>query len=505
METQEKRKRHCWECRRRCLVCDFTEPTCKRCSASGIKCPGYNDAKPIKLEWLAPGRVKSRGRKRKKTLPGEVENGVVNTATRLCRKPMLNPYMPFPRFEIKADTYVVPECIEYFNSCIYRDLLPLCELGDNPHIYPLSVKHIRGASRAPDYLRLGMTCMILGHRINRIRGESESNGLVEKFYLYWGLAVASLRDHLEMEDGRKGDTMIAGIITLLLVDVQLGTSLNWRCHLEALYELIMLRGGFQAMTGSQVLKPILRCFWILAVIGDTTCPASDLSLMGSQLDTTNFLLEQYSEAMSPYYMCPLPLFAQIIKINHLRMRATKYIGNEAEELSEEAYRTLQRVHDFLPEEWADSKRSSKDWLLIGSTYQAAVAIYLILSLQSLSVLPLTPELSACCVMHSKLLRVLIGAGLSSLKTKRFMIWPLIILGVYAVHDSLALRTFVAKILPELSRDLGTSVPLTAKQVLESFWDSGETRWDACFSRPYVFTMQIAIDTAGLPHHPRSVG
>lgn len=52
----------CWECLRRQLDCDATHPTCRRCVAAGLVCPGYADAKPLK--WLAPGRVKARaGRK----------------------------------------------------------------------------------------------------------------------------------------------------------------------------------------------------------------------------------------------------------------------------------------------------------------------------------------------------------------------------------------------------------------------------------------------------------
>ncbi|AEO64914.1 uncharacterized protein THITE_2012454, partial [Thermothielavioides terrestris NRRL 8126] len=53
-------KRHCWECRRRCLVCDFTEPACRRCSAAGVQCPGYGHVKPTRLKWLSPGRVVAR-------------------------------------------------------------------------------------------------------------------------------------------------------------------------------------------------------------------------------------------------------------------------------------------------------------------------------------------------------------------------------------------------------------------------------------------------------------
>ena len=60
-----ERKRHCWQCRRNCVVCDFTEPACRRCSAAGILCPGYSDIEPTRLKWLAPGKVLSRNHRTK--------------------------------------------------------------------------------------------------------------------------------------------------------------------------------------------------------------------------------------------------------------------------------------------------------------------------------------------------------------------------------------------------------------------------------------------------------
>ena len=56
--------RQCWECLRRRWVCDAARPVCNKCRNAGIVCPGYNDTKP--LTWLAPGRVTSRARKKKK-------------------------------------------------------------------------------------------------------------------------------------------------------------------------------------------------------------------------------------------------------------------------------------------------------------------------------------------------------------------------------------------------------------------------------------------------------
>lgn len=80
---------------------------------------------------------------------------------------------------------------------------------------------------SPDYLQFGMVCMILSHRINRTRSDLQSKALAEKFYLYWGLAVRSLSEHLDVEDRRTGDMVIAGILTLLLADVSRYSMKQW--------------------------------------------------------------------------------------------------------------------------------------------------------------------------------------------------------------------------------------------------------------------------------------
>lgn len=247
------------------------------------------------------------------------------------------------------------------------------------------------------------------------------------------------------------------------------------------------------------------------MIGNTTCPASDLSTTGSELDALDLLLKRYGDAVATFQMCPLPLVVEIVNINHLRARAniTGSYGTAAgtkDHWHHEAYEILERVSTFPPEQWADSKLSSReDWLAIGNAYKAAVALYCVLSLQSSSILPITPDLRAACTIHGQLLQVFLEKGLSSPKTKRSMIWPLVLLGVEAVHGDAATRAFVARQLPELSRDVGTCVPLTAKRVLERFWASGETSWDDCFDRPYAFMSQIAVDTSRLYSvHPADV-
>lgn len=211
------------------------------------------------------------------------------------------------------------------------------------------------------------------------------------------------------------------------------------------------------------------------------------------------MLELSSKALAPFQACPAALFAEIIRINHLRHEATTHTiqGPKLEVLCQEAHAIQTRLHDFSPEQWANTKpRSKQDWALIGSIYQTALMLYCASSLNSLSVLPTTPALRAECAAHARRLHLALAQAVTNSKIKRFTLWPLVVLGVEAAHaGGGAMRDFVAGQLPVLSREAGTYVPLTAKGVLERFWASGETGWDACFDRPYAMVMQIAVDTS----------
>lgn len=216
------------------------------------------------------------------------------------------------------------------------------------------------------------------------------------------------------------------------------------------------------------------------------------------VEALSFLLEKYNIMASQIHLCPMQLFPEIFKINHLRMQGARPDLFDAKALQEVAYEILERIDSFSPQKLAESKDSChEDWILVGRAYQAAVALYCILSLQSLSILPQSSALRTQCAEHGKTLQILLKEALASKRLKRFMVWPLVVLGVEAVRGGEAMRTFVANQLAGLSHDAGTYVPLTAKRALEEFWSSGETRWDDCFDRPYIFTLQIAVDTSRL--------
>lgn len=109
-------KRHCWECRRRCLVCDFTRPGCKRCSASDVECPGYDEVKPIRLKWLAPGNVKSRSRRMNRTLSTSAkskENDLAIKETTNLAVTATGDHLAISRFEMRTDVWHLPQAAMY--------------------------------------------------------------------------------------------------------------------------------------------------------------------------------------------------------------------------------------------------------------------------------------------------------------------------------------------------------------------------------------------------------
>lgn len=61
--------------------------------------------------------------------------------------------------------------------------------------------------------------MTLNHRIQRTRNESQSSGLVESYYQYRGSVIRSLNETINIESKRTADVVLAGIVTLLLLDV----------------------------------------------------------------------------------------------------------------------------------------------------------------------------------------------------------------------------------------------------------------------------------------------
>ncbi|KAK8062878.1 hypothetical protein PG997_014975 [Apiospora hydei] len=354
------------------------------------------------------------------------------------------------------------------------------------------------AAAKPDHIRYGLFCTVLSHRINRSRGGIQMPDLEERFFHYRGIAIRSLSEQLAEENHQRSDAMLAGVMTVLLLEIHHGVSQNWRMHLEGMHQLVALRGGFETLAASEHLEQFVHCLWHLAVMGNTTCPATSMESTDTHLETLGFVMSKYSGWASPFGFCPPQLMSEVVRINHLRWSTATSEALSSLDLWRDAHEILSRIYDFVPEEWAASKSLSQPkWTLVGNIFFASVALYCISSLQSISEPPIEIATPAQRATHVQFLHLCLVEAADTPSLRNCMLWPLVVLGAEAAScDNRAeMRTFVTEQLEMLSRQSGTFVPLTAKRVLEAYWRSGQTAWDACFDRPHQWGLVV---WSGLP-------
>lgn len=162
------------------------------------------------------------------------------------------------------------------------------------------------------------------------------------------------------------------------------------------------------------------------------------------------------------------------------------LGGDKTDLILSATNLLWEIESFSVSDWAQPGDDYKDWLAIGSTYKHAVAVYCIMSLQSLGLLPDTPEMSSQLQKHGDLLGTHLRTTLATSRIRRFANWPLVVAGVEAGYRSEARRRWFEECCVDLARSLGNNSPLNMKTVMRKNWDSGVTGWEESFVKPHAF-------------------
>ncbi|KAJ3496267.1 hypothetical protein NLG97_g2785 [Lecanicillium saksenae] len=390
----------------------------------------------------------------------------------------------------------IMSAVNYYNTQIYCDMLPMEDLGSNSWIYPIGPSHVQTGMQRPDHVRFMLFGMTLGHRINQTQDRHQQQVLAKQYLKYRGHVIRSLTAAINTERDRPSDLILVGIMSLLLTDAQHGVSLDSRCHIEAIARIILLRGGIGAVAKSQPLDAMLICFLSTAIFANTSTPAEALFMTEAQIMGVKELTAKFRDRTFMFSSCPAVLFACIANLNHLRYRASHRQSLRPDNIHDEAMDILKRVESFCPSQWSNGRpASTPDWELIGAIYQSAVALFCISSMQSLSVFAKTAALAAQSTCFRHHLQSLLRTALQSAKIQRYLFWPLLVLGVDSARDGDAMRAFVKREMLRMSSHIGTCVPIIAQDVLVRFWTSGETHWDACFDRPYTFATQIAIDTS----------
>jgi hypothetical protein len=225
-------------------------------------------------------------------------------------------------------------------------------------------------------------------------------------------------------------------------------------------------------------------------LANTCSPSWDqVDISTTADDMTEEMTGVYS-LIFPYTLCPPELFTEILQTNQLRAKAaaTMWQGNLDPNHTLEAYELLGRIEAFSAEDWALSGTFCTEWLTIGMVHKSAIALYAILSLCSVTVLPLTPSLLDSQTAHGDVLLSNLRTAVKAPRMSKFMVWPLMVAGVEAIHRGEGTWNWIEASLEDLSRTIGTSYPLKACSILKRYWKGGVAGWDACFDRSYVFAI-----------------
>ena len=189
----------------------------------------------------------------------------------------------------------------------------------------------------------------------------------------------------------------------------------------------------------------------------------------------------------PTLPCPIPLFLDIIHINHLRYQFEAGSHTSPSQSNHPSAATiLEHVNSFSPQAWTQNTIScstrTTELLLMARIFQSSVALYAISSLQS-SLSSANLDVDALRQYHrTHLFNNLCRAQRSS-AMKKSIAWPLVVAGVNAAEGSQEERLFVEQQLTDMSHETGASYPLVARDCLHKFWESGKTGWDECFDQP----------------------
>ncbi|KAK0671461.1 putative C6 zinc finger domain protein [Cercophora samala] len=498
------RLQHCWECRRRRVVCDGQQPVCTKCRTAGIVCPGYADKKP--LQWLAPGQVMSRPKRRKGQawLPPPQRQASCISPKRQTGGGYVSPpesqkggdssgappITPAPRPEM----FDIIEAMLYYNARIYPDLQSH-QLGPSQFVFPmLTVEDI------PLSILHTLVSVTINHRIMQMSDCCPEIDLVKpilpRFYHHRGIAIRAINELLDMEETRRGLEAVVSVYAFLFAFLQQSMTPSWRTHVDGFMTLLEFHGGFlEIIDRCDQMRPSLVGLMITAVLANTTSPPDNQFQIADTPTTLRLTKDYYTEVYFPPMSCPTPLFVNLITINELRAAGAREPSHHPQTTNQTALDLLAQIDRFSPEDWASNLGSSSvfakrdEFLVIGRLFHASVALYCILSLLSTGALTPTHEVEVLRARYARVLFSILETGMATPRARKRMTWPLIVAGVEAAGAGADVQRYIGRCLVDMARDQGISPPLVAKRLLERFWvRGGEKRWDDCWDGAYAFVM-----------------
>ncbi|KAF2188453.1 hypothetical protein K469DRAFT_81591 [Zopfia rhizophila CBS 207.26] len=393
-----------------------------------------------------------------------------------------------PRYDLKSEpTSEVVQSVQYFNQRVYPDLIN--DMAPNPHItvLPVTALHL-----LPPAIHHNLVSFSLSHFIHSLpagTGKSVVAGSWPKIYHHRGAAIRELSYKISQDKTRASDGTITSVLMLLCIELQAQAPTNWRTHADGLMRLFELRGGMMNLyRTSRHLRPSIVLFVLVVIFANGTSPATNQFMLNASLDEhIADVTEMYGE-LFPHCLCPPLLYYETLRINYLRHEASQLLSEmtDTAELSLEAGELLTRIEAFSPRDWAQPGANFDDWLTIGTVFKSCTAVYCIMSLQSLTILPNTSRMNEVLVAHADCLLLHLKAAFASKRLRRFLAWPLVVAGVEAAYRGQGARAWIEDAQDELSRFTGTNCPLKVRAMLRMYWYKEEPGWEECFNRPYAF-------------------
>ncbi|KAI4648365.1 uncharacterized protein J4E79_009987 [Alternaria viburni] len=218
--------------------------------------------------------------------------------------------------------------------------------------------------------------------------------------------------------------------------------------------------------------------------------ASILMFLAMEISITE-PLEQHIEEVKkvyslilPYTLCPSTLFIEIIRINRLRQQLSLTPVVDPHQYAEDSRSILSRIESFSPREWAQSRDQEDDWQLIASIWQSASALYCIMSLQAVDIIPSNTEMDRMRMRHRDRLLKDLKPATPLKQLKKISTFPLCVLGVEAgYHVQQSTQIWIERHLEGHARLLGSNSPLKAREVLRRYWRRQKPGWNECFDEP----------------------
>ena len=247
--TPPEEKRPCWECLRRRLVCDFSRPTCKKCLKTGIVCPGYGNAKPLK--WLTPGSVTFRRRKDVPTRsyptsgsPSTTGSSPKSNSGSEAGSPsrrVENHLLRVPRVDLKCESTDIVQAYAYCTHCLglswlfSQYTLTDTDRTDNEQIYPaysaaslcrspyVSTVSLEAIGHSPSYLSHICASISLRHRVYRLSSTSERSLLAAmrlRYHHQRSLAIQALNENIAKAEKENPYVLIVGVNMFVFAEVR---------------------------------------------------------------------------------------------------------------------------------------------------------------------------------------------------------------------------------------------------------------------------------------------